>query len=106
MRIQTDDYIIHSLSKDSNEEVLTQLTFNVTFSPITCATYDNEHPAYFNITFSSIGIYDEVLVSCGLRRENATTVYDQFLAVVKRCKLINFNNNSNNLENVKKNKIN
>lgn len=90
VRIRTDNYTIHSLSKDKREDVLNELTFelnNETLTPITC---DNRSVTYFNITFSSIGIYDEVLVSCGLRRENNTVnkvQYDQFLAVVKKCKL-------------------
>ena len=97
VRIRTDNYRIHSLS-NPRKDVLNELTFESNNEKITCARYDKNHFAHFYITFSSIGIYDEVLVSCGLKRENNNTVYDQFLAVIKKCK-VNFNDN---LENVKK----
>ena len=72
IRVKSDNYARHSIgsSRDASEvNVLQSIHYTVSHGPndlIVCERYDSNASTTFNISITSIGNHDEVLVTCGI----------------------------------------
>lgn len=88
VRVKSDNYIGHSLLYDNDTEEIVQ---NIKYDPIATTNKSDlscgsNVPQNFSVTFTDIGPYEEVLVSCGLTMNHGFDV-DSNVAVLRQCKL-------------------
>lgn len=91
IRVRSDNYARHSLIRGASEEVLQEIQYTTTHGSnhkIVCGRNDSNYLATFNISFTSIGDHEEVLVTCGLDNTNDSSEHIQELAkwvALKQC---------------------